>query len=132
MISMTNLLNLKFWFKMNPGALAPTSKYVFIALIFTFFIAIFIFWFLKRKKIALHKKLWQKLFSFSFSNFVVALLLYFFAYELIPFFSSRFWFLVWFIGMGIRLFFICKDLKNIPEMKKQLEAEREFNKYIPK
>ena len=62
---------------------------------------------------------------------IIGLFLTFFNYEMVPFLSARFWFLLWGIGILVWLFFIYKMIIKIPQKKALLEKEREFKKYVP-
>jgi amino acid transporter len=78
------------------------------------------------------KNILNRLINFSLINFVIILLLLFFSYEEIPFLSSRFWYLLWLVGIILWLYFIIKNIFDIPEKRRNKTKEREFNKYLPK
>ena len=128
---MSNLLSYKFWLNLRPGSLLAIYQNIFIGFIAILIIAFFVFWILKSKKQGLYIKIWNRLFSFSLGNAIIGLVLLFLNYELIPFLSARFWFLLWGAGMIVWLVFIFKALVKIPERKKQIEKEKEYKKYIP-
>jgi hypothetical protein len=73
----------------------------------------------------------RKFFTLSWVNFLVALSLIFFNSQLIPFFSSRFWYVIWLAGVLIWKIFILLQFFKIPEKRRQLEKEMEYKKYIP-
>ncbi|MCF7820730.1 MAG: hypothetical protein K9M44_04670 [Candidatus Pacebacteria bacterium] len=127
---MQNIFTWKFWFASNPPALLPVFFNLFVAVVALFFLVIIVFYFLKRKP-GVYQSLFYSLFDFSLANFLVGILLLFFNYERITFFSSRFWLLIWAIGAIAWLVFILLKLKKIPEKKKLKEKEKEFKKYIP-
>ncbi|HAM88195.1 MAG: hypothetical protein US83_C0010G0014 [Candidatus Falkowbacteria bacterium GW2011_GWC2_38_22] len=128
---MGNLFTLKMWFNMQPGILTRGAMISIIGLLVVLFAATVFFVLLKNKKRNLYNRIWQKLYFFSISNFIIGLILFFFAYELLPFLSMRFWFLLWWIGMAIWLGFILRIVKEIPKIKEQRIKEDEFKKYIP-
>lgn len=128
---MQNLLSLQFWFNLRPVPLLLIYQKILIALIIILAVSFFISWIIKAKKKNLYTIFWQKLNSFSLINCFIGLILLFFNYELIPFLSSRFWFLLWGIGIIVWIFFIFKILKTIPEKRKQITSEKEYKKYIP-
>ncbi|MCX6795922.1 MAG: hypothetical protein NTW06_00290, partial [Candidatus Falkowbacteria bacterium] len=66
-----------------------------------------------------------------FTNLAIGLLLLFFTYELLPFLSTRILFLIWGIGMLIWLYFIARNLIEIPSLRKERAKEKEYHKYIP-
>jgi len=128
---MGNLFTLKFWLDMRPPQLLPIYEKIFIGIILFFVIFSFISYFFGFKKKGLFSSVWRHLYSFSLSNFFIGLFLFFFNYELVPFLSSRFWFLLWAILILIWLFFVFRSLVKIPEKKKKIEEEKEYKKYIP-
>ena len=128
---MGNLLSLNYWFNARPGNLDPnifTGLIIFLVLLFAK--AIFT-GFIKKKQKALYFKIWRSLNSFTWSNFIIGLFIAFFVYEAIYFLSMRFWFIVWFLSMVVWGVFIVKKMIEIPIVRKKLEEEREFKKYIP-
>jgi len=128
---MGNLLSLKFWLDMRPPQLLPMYEKIFIGAIVFFIIFSFITYFLGFKKKGLYSPVWRNLYSFSLTNFFIGLFLFFFNYELVPFLSSRFWFLLWVVMMLVWLFFVLRALTKIPEKRRKLEEEKEYKKYIP-
>lgn len=129
---MKNLLTLKMWFNMQPGVLTRGATIGITTLLLVLFVATVIFFLIKNKRRNLYNRIWQKLYFFSLSNLIIGLILYFFAFELLPFLSMRFWFLLWGVGMLVWLVFIAKIFKEIPKIKEQRLKEEEFKKYIPK
>jgi len=128
---MQNLLSLEFWISLRPGPLLPNYQKIFIALIIILAICFFISWLAKKREKNLYIVFWKRLNSFSLVNCSFGLILLFFNYELVPFLSARFWFLLWGAGMAVWLFFIFKILKNIPQKRKKIANEKEYKKYIP-
>jgi hypothetical protein len=129
---MKNLLSINFWFNFNPGSLTPLFQKLLIALAALFLVSAVVFWLLKKnKKFKLYYLICKKFFTLSWVNFLVALLLIFFTDQLIPFFSARFWFILWLIGVATWKVFILLEFFKIPEKRKQLEKEMEYKKYIP-
>lgn len=85
----------------------------------------------KGDKMKLYGRFWGALYSFCLTNAVIGAVFQFFNYELVPFLSSRFWFLLWGVEMIIWAAFIVKILAVVPKIKEQSEKEKEFKKYIP-
>jgi amino acid transporter len=106
-------------------------KNILIGTIITFFILAIVCFFLKKDKKGLYLKLWNKLFNFFTTNVFIGIVLFFFNKELIPFFSARFWYVLWAIGMVVWIGFIIKYLKSLPEKRKQMKETKEYKKYIP-
>ena len=128
---MGNLLSLKFWFNLRPGALLPIYQKTFVIFVLALIIFFLFCRLLAGRKRGLYTSFWRRLQSFSLANTFIGLILLFFSYELIPFLSSRFWLLLWAALMLSWLVFVAKSLLAIPEKKKKLEEEKEYKKYIP-
>lgn len=128
---MNNLLSPVFWFNQRPGLLIPLWRNTLLASIAIFFILAVVA-FLLKKRGGVYARLWERIFSFSSANTFVVLLLFFFNSEMIPVLSSRFWYVLWVIGAVIWAFFIIKYALSLPIKKKEIEKQREFEKYLPK
>jgi hypothetical protein len=127
---MKGLLSPSFWFNLRPGPLV--SQNYLIAVIVVFIIIGAAFFFLKRAQYkSANRIFWESLYSFGLYNAMIGLALLFFTYELVPFLSSRFWFLLWVIGLGLWIFLLVKKFVAIKSRKEQLEKEKEYRKYIP-
>jgi len=127
---MKNYLTVKYWFNVNPEPLSQLGFFIligFVVLIFILGLASFI---LKRRG-GLYKKILNNLYDFSVANLFIGLIFLFFYYENVPFFTARFWLAIWFIGLAFWLYFVLRKIKEIPERKKALEAEKEIKKYLP-
>lgn len=129
---MGNFLTWNFWFSARPGALIGSSLQIVLGFIILLIILSIISGVIrKRWSKGLYSSFWSGLHTFFWVDAVIGLLLTFFNYEMVPFLSARFWFLLWVIGMLVWLFFIYRIAVKIPEKKARLEKEKEFNKYIP-
>lgn len=127
---MQNLLTWQYWFTVNPVKLSSLGFYLlggFMLLL----ILIGVLAILKKRRGGLYRGLFNSIYNYSLTNFIIGLIVLFFNYENIPFFSARFWFIIWFIENIIFLFFIYKKLKKIPARKMALELEKERKKYLP-
>jgi Ca2+/Na+ antiporter len=127
---MTNLFTFKYWFSVNPGALLNLGFNLLLALTIALLILGLVTIVLKRRK-GIYRGVFNSLYDFSVANFILGLIFLFFHYENIPFFTARFWLALWAIGIVLWLYFIFKKIKKIPEKKKEIEAEKEKNKYLP-
>lgn len=132
---MKNLLSIHFWFNVRPPQLTPLSQYLLIGLVILFLGSAIFFFFKKRKKGTkknFYLEIWRNLYTFCLTNAILGSLFLFFNYQMIPFFSSRFWYVVWFLVMVTWIFFIIKKLKTVPEKIKQAEQQEKYKKYLPK
>ena len=126
-----NFFTLHYWFNMRPNNFLPIANKSIIGFLAFLVILFFIFSLLKSRKNNVYVKIWQKLYNFCLTNFFIGIILLFFCYELVPFLSSRFWFLIWGAGMIFWLYTIYKILKEIPKLKEKRAKEQEYKKYIP-
>jgi len=127
---MKNLLTLNYWFNLRPESLTASAQKIFIASLIILAVLSLITAFIKNRG-GIYRGFLNRLYVFFLTNTVIGLLLLFFNYEVVPFFSARFWLGLWGLVMIIWLIFILKKLKNIPQQKKQREAEKELKKYLP-
>ena len=129
---MGNLLTVNFWFNFSPGPLTPFIQKAFIAGILLFLLFAVGFKLITRLyKRSIFKSIWSKFYRLFLTDFFIGLLFLFFTYEQTMFFSSRFWFLLWFIVNIIWVYFIVRIFIQIPEKRRQRNKELEFKKYIP-
>ena len=129
---MGNFLTWNFWFSARPGAFTGLSLKIVLGLIFLLIILSIASGVIKKRwSGGLYSSFWSSLYTFFLTNAIIGLLLTFFNYEMVPFLSSRFWFLLWAISMLVWLFFIFRIIMKIPGKRAQMEKEKEFKKYIP-
>ena len=127
---MTNLLTWRYWFTLRPESLSTLAQNCFVAfLIILVLIAFFVA--LAKRKGGIYRGFFRRVYSFCLSNAVIGLVFLFFNYEMVPFFTARFWLALWAIVMVVWFVFIIKKLKTIPEQKKMREQEKELKKYLP-
>lgn len=129
---MHNLLSFSFWFNPRPGSLTPLLQNALISYVAVLVLLTIAIGAIKsRNQDKIYQKIWNSLFNFCLVNAFLGLMEMFFIYELIPILSSRFWFLLICVEMGIWLFFIGREFSTIPEKKIRLKKEKAFKKYIP-
>ncbi|MFH1823070.1 MAG: hypothetical protein ABH830_05215 [Patescibacteria group bacterium] len=129
---MGNFFTWNFWFSSRPGAFSGLSLKIVLGFIFSLIILSIASGVIKKRWFkSLYSSFWSSLYTFFLTNAVIGLILTFFNYEMVPFLSARFWFLLWAIGMLVWLFFIYRIVIKIPEKRARLEKEKEFKKYIP-
>ena len=129
---MGNFLTWNFWFASRPGVYQSTAIKALLGFILVLIILALASGIIKQRRAkGLYTPFWSALFRLFATNSLIGLLLLFFNYELVPFLSARFWYLLWALGLLIWLYFIYKIVAKIPGKREQLEQEREFKKYIP-
>jgi amino acid transporter len=117
---------------LNPGPLAPLMQNALIAFAAALFLAVIGLAYFKRKnRKNAYFSVMGKLSNLALANFIISLFLLFFTFEAIPFFSSRFWFLLWGAGILAWAYFIFRHSAAIPQKRLQIEKDREFRKYVP-
>lgn len=127
---MNNLFRFGFWFNSSPGELSTIGQNIYNVLLILF-AALMVIGFVYKRRKGNWKFVWKRLFSFSTLNFILFLIYFFFIYENVPFFSSRFWFIILLVEIGFWIYFIIKDFREIPILKKETEKKKEFEKYLP-
>jgi len=127
---LNNLLSTSYWFALIPGPLGQSGKIFFITLSLLLLLGAIIS-LVYRRKTSLFKRTLSRLYSFFAGNLIVALIFFFFRYEVVPFLSARFWLGIWFIIMVIWLYFIMKSTKGLSQKKKEFKLKKEKEKYIP-
>jgi len=127
---MSTLLTLSFWFNLRPGSMSGLSRNIFIGFIIALIIAAVVLFISKIKK-SPYRSLFISLYNFSISNALIGLLLLFFNYEIVPFFSAYFWYLIWVIVMILWLVGIALKVKKIISKKKDQTEIDEIKKYLP-
>jgi len=115
---------------MKPSALIPWAQNLFMGLIILLAILAIIMATIKKRG-GIYRGFLKRLYGFFLSNALIGLILLFFNYELVPFFSARFWLGFWILEMIVWLIFILKNLKSIPQKKRQSDKEKELKKYLP-
>jgi hypothetical protein len=129
---MKELLNYRYWFNSRPEPLWPNDDKVFMWLFGLIVLLGVVSFFSKRKNGQNpYRKIWASIFNLSWVNLLIGLILLFFSFELVPFLASRFWLIFWGIEAAIWLFFIIRDLLEIPKTLAKLAAEKQYKQYIP-
>jgi hypothetical protein len=131
---MTKLLSLIFWFEVSPLKLSPSFNFLLIGFTILFGILAILFGILKNKKGKsknFYLEGWRKIQNFSSVNLVLGLILIFMSSQRIPFFSSRFWYLLWGTEILIWFYFIYKFFKKIPKKITKASEEERYKKYLP-
>ncbi len=127
------MTSVSFWFNFYPGALSPlAAKLLSLAVIF-FIIGAFVLGSLVKRRLhkAYWRPIWQHFYYLFITNSIVGVFVWFFMYEAVPFFSARFWFLLWALVNLIWFYFIGRAFWRLPQRKREYEKIREFKKYLP-
>lgn len=127
---MTNLLTWRYWFTLRPENLSSLMQNLFTGFIGVLILLAILTIIIKRKG-GVYRGFFTRFYNFCLGNAFIGLIFYFFNYEMVPFFSARFWLAIWALVMLVWLILILKRLKNIPLQKKKHEEENEIKKYLP-
>jgi small-conductance mechanosensitive channel len=127
---MSTLFTSTFWFNLRPGSMSGLPRNIFIGLIIALVIAAIVLLIAKKKK-GIYRKLFSSLYNFCLSNMIIGVMLLFFNYEIVPFFSARFWYLIWLVVSILWLINIIKTLKKIMSRQKEQTTVDEIKKYLP-
>lgn len=127
---MRHLLDLNYWFNLRPETLSSVGQTMFIVLLAIFLVTIIVI-FIAKKKMGIYRGFFKRISDFCVGNLIIGGTLLFFNYEIIPFFSARFWLAIWAIVMIVWKYFILKTLKKIKLDRNDKGKEDQFKKYLP-
>lgn len=127
---MERFISWHYWFNLRPEPLTTTILELFAVFVFIL-ITISIYSRFVSTRSGVKNGLWLKIFNFSFINSFLGMLLLFSNYQIIPFFTARFFLVLWAIIMIFWLFSMTKEFKKIPEKLKEEKKQDEFKKYLP-
>lgn len=124
-----------FWFDLTPVRMSPAFETVLFVLFALFVIAGAVMRIYVRSRV-LEKYVAQAVLRFAkiaTVSGVTGFILLFFAFEEIQFFGSRFWILVWLIGVAVAVGFVVKFMRQVAPLLRDREKSRaEVNKYLPR
>lgn len=126
---MENLLTINYWLNLRPDLFTALAWKLFIGLIILLAVLAILITIIKKRGV--YRGVFKRLYGFCLGNTVIGLVLLFVNYEMVPFFSARFWLIIWVAVMIAWLIFIIKACLAIPRQKKELEKVKELNKYLP-
>ena len=128
---MIRFITWHFWFNAKPAPLSLPSRTMLLTYVILL-VAGFAFLMFKRSGGTFNNKFWSGVADFCVTNVILGCLLLFFSLEYIPVFESRFWYIIWFIGMGYWGYNLFQRQKKTKIKKEQENKTQEFKKYIPK
>lgn len=127
---MSSLLTFAFWFNLRPGSMSGLSRNILIGFIILLIVAAVLLFIAKVKKGA-YRNIFASFYNFCIFNALIALMLLFFNYELVPFFSAHFWFLLWAIIIIWWIIALVIKIKKVMMKKKEQTTVDEIKKYLP-
>lgn len=135
MIDLRPLLEPNFWFALQPNALSPLFEKGFFTIFGAMIIIGAVIRIVARQK--KHDKylilVFRRLATMFITMGFIGLVWFFFTFEFIYLLGSRFWFLVWLIGLIIWTVQIIRFAKvKVPQMREEGERKAQENKYLPR
>lgn len=127
---MEKLISWHYWLNLRPEPFATLTFKLFGAFVLALIILSVAAYFLKTRR-GVKNGLWLKMFNFASTNSLLGIFLIFCNYEIIPFFTARFFLVFWAIGMLAWLITLVKEFKKIPAKLQEAKKQDEFKKYLP-
>lgn len=128
---MNNLLTWQYWFNLQPEPFLSLPWKIFIGGVVLLFLITIALAILKTRP-GLYRGFFKRLYAFTLTNTLLGSMFLFFNYEQVPFFSARFWLLIWLLSTLIWLYFLVRGFSSIAKRKQELTEEQERLKYLPK
>ncbi len=129
-----NLISLSWWFDRGPNQDPTTLKIYFIAFLAMIIVGAVVRMLSKRRlKDRFALEIARRTATLMVTMGVLGIGYWFFAFERIPFLSSRFWLIVWLITGLIWLHSILKfAYKKVPKERERLNQRKDQRKYFEK
>lgn len=124
------LLSLSFWFNLRPGSFPSSVRYAFLAFIGLLIITAIACFIIKQRK-GPNRFIARKVYNFSLTNALIGFALLFFNYEIVPFFSAHFWYLIWLIVMIWWKIYIIKRFREVNKKRQDNNQADDLKKYLP-
>jgi FlaA1/EpsC-like NDP-sugar epimerase len=124
-----------FWFDLTPTAMSPAFDKMFFIFFAILVIAASAARMVVNNKLEdkYHKIIALRAANIAFVTGILGFVIYFFTFEEIQFFGSRFWFLALFIGVIVAVVRLLKFAKkDVPAKRKNEQSKAEVNKYLPR
>jgi Ca2+/Na+ antiporter len=134
MIDLSPVLEIDFWFRLNPLGLSPFFErslfFLFALLIIMGSVSRIVA--RNRKEDYLMVKAYRHMGQMFLTMGVIGMFWFFFTFEQIYLFGARFWFLVWLVCVALWVAWIVRYVKvTIPQLRQAGTAKKDSNKYIP-
>ena len=137
MTGISDLMNVRYWLTPNPGVVSDQTALFFVVLFGFFILLKVLFRYMGRQYIDSltrhHKRFMYRLEKMFLTMGILGLFWLFFAYETIPFFSGRFWFILWGVGAAVWAYYIFYYVRfEIPQLLYKYKELEYARKYMPK
>ncbi|MEK7122969.1 MAG: hypothetical protein AAB855_03875 [Patescibacteria group bacterium] len=135
MIDFSKLIDPWYWFRPGPGDLSEPFL-IFFAIFFGFFVVLKILLRVMGRQyiVGMHKAQKQVLYKIEYMLLtmgLLGLLWTLFRYELVPYFSARYWVIIWMVGLviwGYLIFYYAQY--QVPQIVKRDETRKAQKKYF--
>lgn len=135
MIDLRPLIQPSFWFDLTPTAMSPVFDRAFFAVFALLIIAGAAGKIVARNKLRdiYERSIALRAASLAMTFGIIGFVLYFFTFEEVQFFGSRFWFLLWFIALVICVVRLVRYVKKeVPALRHRDQSRVEANRYLPR
>jgi hypothetical protein len=136
MTGLSDLMSIRFWMTPNPGAMSDQTVAIF-SIVFGACILLKILFRYMGRQYAVSLSRYHQTCMFRFEKLFLTMgllgfLWLFFAYEMIPFFSGRYWFAIWILGVVIWAYYIFYYIRyEIPAFIERDKERAAARKYMP-
>jgi len=131
---LSDLSSPSYWFTPNPGSISDQTAILFVVLFGFFVVMKILLRFMGRQYVVsltrYHKAFLYRLENMFLTMGIVGLLWLFLVYEMIPFFSGRFWFIGWCLGVAIWAYYIVYYVRyELPALLSRDKERERARKY---
>ena len=121
-----------YWFNLRPQPIGFRTE-VYFLIFCALLIALYVWLKIKRKKEKkFHSRLYRSLADFSLTNAIIAFVLVFANWQMIPIVIMKLWLGVWLAEMIFWSYLMFSRLKKTKGRKEELEQQKVLKKYLPK
>lgn len=121
-----------YWFNLRPQPIGFKTE-VYFLIFCALLVALYVFIKVKRKKDKkFNSRLYRSLADFSLTNSIIAFLLVFANWQMIPIVITKIWLVVWLAEMVFWCWLMFNRLQKTKGRKEDLEQQKVIKKYIPK
>ncbi|MBI1908045.1 hypothetical protein HYS28_01335 [Candidatus Uhrbacteria bacterium] len=135
MLDLRPIFQPSFWFDLTPTAMSPAFERTFFVMFAALVLAGAAGRIVAKSRFsdAYDRIVAMRAATLAFVFGLLGYVLYFFTFEEIQFFGSRFWFLAWFIGLVVCVVRLVRYAKKeVPALRHRDQSRVEANKYLPR
>lgn len=127
-------LTLNYWLTFYPGPLYVPLKFGLAAFLVIFLACGIFMPFIKKffQRFVLPQFMFKSLRLTCFTCAALITVFLFFDYEGVPFFTARFWILLWIFGLVVYSYNLFKRVRKAEKKILEQASEKEYQKYLPR